>query len=86
MLKVTSCKLELRGVAPQTTKNGSQYHIINAETEDGTAYQFYCPNVSALPQGLKKVTPLPSPLMSSIITIRNALLFLPLRGLANDPR
>lgn len=57
MLKVTSNKLELRGVSPQVNKKGNQYYLINAESEDGTPYQFYCPNVSALPAGLKKGDP-----------------------------
>lgn len=54
MLTVTSCKLELRGVANKESKNGKVYHVINCEYEDGTPYAFYCPNVSAIPAGLKK--------------------------------
>ena len=54
MLKVVSENLELRGVASNTTKNGKTYYMVNAETHDGTAYQFYCPTYEALPQGMKK--------------------------------
>lgn len=54
MLKVKAENLELRGIANHTNKNNKTYQIVNAETADGTAYQFYCPDVNALPQGLKK--------------------------------
>lgn len=54
MLTVTSNKLELRGVANKTSKNGTVYYVINTETEDGTPYGFYCKDSSAFPSGLKK--------------------------------
>lgn len=54
MLKVASEPLELRGIASKTTKSGNMYYVINAETPDGTAHQFYCPDFNALPQGLNK--------------------------------
>lgn len=54
MLKVVSDTLELRGVASNTSKNGKTYYVINAEDNDGTAFQFYCPTYEALPQGMKK--------------------------------
>ena len=54
MLTVASEVLELRGIATKETKNGKTYYIINAETDDGTAYQFYCPDFNSLPQGLNK--------------------------------
>lgn len=55
MLKVTAQALELRGIANATTKKGNNYFTIQAETpDDGTAFSFYCPEVSALPEGLRK--------------------------------
>ena len=54
MLTVASEPLELRGIASKQSKNGKSYYIVNAETPDGTAHQFYCPDFNALPQGLKK--------------------------------
>lgn len=54
MLKVASEPLELRGIAPSTSKKGTVYHTVNCEIEDGTPYGFYCPDASALPPGLKK--------------------------------
>ena len=54
MLKVASEVLELRGVATKTTAKGNMYYLVNCETEDGTAHQFYCPDYTALPQGMKK--------------------------------
>lgn len=53
MLKVASEPLELRGIASKEGKN-KMYYSVNAETPDGTAYQFYCPDFNALPQGLNK--------------------------------
>lgn len=54
MLTVNSIPLELRGVAHKTTKQNKVFYQVNCETNDGTAYQFYCPDASALPEGLKK--------------------------------
>lgn len=54
MLKVTSETLELRGISSSTSKKGNAYYTINAETRDGSPYQFYCPHFEALPQGMKK--------------------------------
>ena len=54
MLTVTSIPLELRGVANKTTKQNKTYHVINCEISDGTPYQFYCPDMMALSEGLKK--------------------------------
>lgn len=55
MLTVKSCPMELRGIAHKPRKNtGEVYYLVNAETEDGTAYSFYCPNASAFGAGLKK--------------------------------
>ena len=54
MLTVCSCPLELRGVAHKSSKNGKLYYVINCETMDGTPYAFYCPDSSALNDGLKK--------------------------------
>lgn len=54
MLKVASEPLELRGISSHTSKNNKPYYQVNAETPDGTPYQFYCPDFNALPQGLNK--------------------------------
>lgn len=55
MLHVASEPLELRGIASNTSpKTGKMYYIVNCETDDGTPYQFYCPDFNALPQGLSK--------------------------------
>lgn len=54
MLTVASEPLELRGISSHTTKKGTAYYVVNAETPDGTAYQFYCPDFNALPQGMHK--------------------------------
>ena len=54
MLKVASEPLELRGISNTTSKKGTVYHTVNCETEDGTPYGFYCPDVSAIAPGLKK--------------------------------
>ena len=54
MLKVASEPLELRGIASKEGKNQKMYYTVNAETPDGTAHQFYCPDFNALPQGLNK--------------------------------
>lgn len=54
MLTVASQPLELRGVGSNTSKKGNMYYTVNTEAEDGTPYSFYCPEYSALPQGLNK--------------------------------
>lgn len=54
MLKVKSEVMELRGVANKQSAQGKVYYIVNVETMDGTPHQFYCPDATALPQGLKK--------------------------------
>lgn len=54
MLKVISAPLELRGIANNTSKKGNLYYTLNCESEDGTPHALYCPEVKALPQGLKK--------------------------------
>lgn len=54
MLTVISTDLELRGIVNKVSKNGTVYYVINAETQDGTASQFYCPDAQSLPQGLRK--------------------------------
>ena len=54
MLTVTSCPLELRGVAHKTSKKGKIYYVINCEDKDGTPYGFYCPDAKALSPSLKK--------------------------------
>lgn len=54
MLKVKSAPLELRGVATKVSGKGKMYYTLNVETDDGSPHQLYCPNVDALPAGLKK--------------------------------
>lgn len=55
MLTVKSSPMELRGVAHRPKRNSDKvYYLVNAETEDGTAYSFYCPNPSSFGAGLKK--------------------------------
>ena len=54
MLKVKAEGLELRGVATKQSKNGNAYYLINCETEDGTAVQFYCPDYNSIQPGLHK--------------------------------
>lgn len=55
MLTVKSNLMELRGIAYKPKKStGEVYYLVNAETEDGTAYSFYCPNSTAFDAGLKK--------------------------------
>ena len=47
--------LELRGLKNASSKKGNVYYIINCENaESGDPYQFYCPDVSAFPESLKK--------------------------------
>lgn len=54
MLTVTTCPLELRGIANKTTSNGRTYYVLNCESNDGTPHAMYCPSADALPAGLKK--------------------------------
>lgn len=54
MFIVTAKNLELRGIANQTSKNGTVYYIVNCELTDGTPYSFYCPKADAFAEGLKK--------------------------------
>lgn len=54
MLTVNSCPLELRGVAHKTSKSGKLFYTINVESSDGTPHALYCPDASALAQGLSK--------------------------------
>lgn len=54
MLTVYSNPLELRGVAHKVSKNNKSYYVINCESDDGSPHAFYCPDASALAQGLKK--------------------------------
>lgn len=54
MLTVKSAPLELRGVANNTSKKGNVYYTLNVESSDGSPHALYCPDASALPQGLKK--------------------------------
>lgn len=55
MLTVKAEKLELRGVMNQTSaKTGKVYYILHTETSAGEPHQLFCPEASALPQGLKK--------------------------------
>lgn len=54
MLTVTSCPLELRGIANQKSKAGNVFYVLNCESDDGSPHALYCPKVDALPAGLKK--------------------------------
>lgn len=54
MLTVYSNPLELRGVAHKVSKQNKSYYVINCESDDGSPHAFYCPDASALAQGLKK--------------------------------
>lgn len=54
MLIVTSCPLELRGIANKRTKNEKLYYVINAESADGTPHALYCPDAAAFPADLHK--------------------------------
>lgn len=54
MLTVTSCPLELRGIANRVSGNGKTFHVLNCESADGSPHALYCPSVEALPAGLKK--------------------------------
>lgn len=54
MLKLKSEKLELRGLANKSSKNGNIYYVLNCESYDGTPHAFYCPSSDCFPQGLKK--------------------------------
>lgn len=54
MISVTSSPMELRGVVNKSSKSGKMYYVLNVESADGTPHALYCPNVDALPQGLKK--------------------------------
>lgn len=47
--------LELRGVKNVASKKGNTYYYLNCENvNDGTPYQFYCPDPKVFPEGLKK--------------------------------
>lgn len=54
MFTVKSSALELRGVANRTSPNNKAYQILNVEDVEGNPYALYCPEISALPVGLKK--------------------------------
>lgn len=54
MLIVTSCPLELRGIANKVGKKENVYYVLNCESADGTPHALYCPDASALPDGLHK--------------------------------
>lgn len=54
MLKLKSEKLELRGVQNETSAKGNMYYIIFCESETGEPFRFFCKDVKAIPQGLKK--------------------------------
>lgn len=54
MLVLKSEPMELRGISNVTSAKGNVYYNVNAERMDGTAYQFYCKDAQAFPQGLKK--------------------------------
>lgn len=54
-MKLTTEVLELRGLKNTSSKKGNVYYILNCEhSETGDPYQFYCPDASCFPQGLKK--------------------------------
>lgn len=54
MIHVTSCPLELRGIAIKTSKNGSVYYVVNVENDSGESCGLYAKDDSGFPQGLKK--------------------------------
>lgn len=54
MLIVKTTPLELRGISSKVSGKGKMYYNINVESEDGSPHSLYCPNVDALPAGLKK--------------------------------
>lgn len=54
MLTLECKDLELRGIANKTSQNNKVYYILYVENVEGKPYNFYCPDASALPQGLKK--------------------------------
>lgn len=53
-LILVSNKVELRGVANKTSSKGKVYQMLNVEDTQGTPLAFYVPDVSIIPQGLKK--------------------------------
>ena len=54
-MELLSENLELRGVKNVKGKNEKTYYILLCElTKSGEPVQFYCPDASALPTGLKK--------------------------------
>ena len=54
MVYLSSCTLELRGLANRSTKDGKVYYLVNCEDDEGTAVAFYAPNADGFEQGLKK--------------------------------
>lgn len=54
MIILQAKDLELRGVQNKQTKNGNVYYLINCEDVNGNAYSFYCKDIKAIPEGLKK--------------------------------
>lgn len=56
-MKLTTDKLELRGLVNQVSKKtGSVYYIMYCETMEGKPVQFICRDGSIFPEGLKKGT------------------------------
>lgn len=54
-MELLSEPLELRGVKNTKGKNGNVYYILFCESiKTGEPLQFYCPNASALQDGLSK--------------------------------
>lgn len=54
-MKLTTEKLELRGLVNQLSKKtGAIYYIMYCETLEGKPFQFICRDAKALPEGLKK--------------------------------
>lgn len=47
-------ELELRGIKNVTSAKGNVYYNIYCEEADGEQMSFYCKNISAIPQKLKK--------------------------------
>lgn len=55
MLNLKTHRLELRGIKNNVSqKTGSVYYVINCEDVDGEPFSFFCKDVGALPEGLKK--------------------------------